>query len=152
MFLRLVTGKKIKMMCYPGTRGKYPGLRSKQSSLVSSACLCCLRAQKGVRKLLKPVRLKWLLLRGERTDRVHKASRFCALNSWGAFWLTAMVGPFQFVEIEDSWVSSATANEEDWMHCGSKARWLPLLVADGVHESPIRSCRKTRHLLQDLRT
>ena len=65
MFLRPVTVKKIKIMCYPGRRGKYPGRRGKQSSLVSSTCLCCLRAQEEAQKLLKAVRLKWLLLGGE---------------------------------------------------------------------------------------
>ena len=65
MFLRPVTVKKIKIMCYPGRRGKYTSWRGKQSSLASSTCLSCLHAQEEAQKLLKAVRLKWLLLGGE---------------------------------------------------------------------------------------
>ena len=83
MFLRPVTVEKIKIMCYPGRRGKYPGRRGKQSSLVSSTCLCCLRAQEEAQKLLKAVRLKWLLLGGETNQYSAQGFTYLCLKSLG---------------------------------------------------------------------
>ena len=48
-------------------------------------------------------------------------------NSWvafGVFGLTAVARPFQFVEVEDPGVFSATANRETWVHWGSGTQLL----------------------------